>query len=70
MLFRSDLEFEAILHSGALDESPQERLDAIEEQRWGEHLLEYWSRPDTGGGPDDPGPPGLDPRDGYGPPPF
>ena len=78
--YEADLEFEAILHSGALDESPQERLDAIEEQRWGEHLLEYWSRPDTGGaepddpdgphGPDVPGPPGLDPRDGYGPPPF
>ena len=76
--YEADLEFEAILHSGALDESPQERLDAIEEQRWGEHLLEYWTRPDTGGAddsddpgdPDDPGPPGLDPRCGYGPPPF
>lgn len=67
--YESDLELEAILRSGALDDSPLDHLEEAERQRWGAHVMEYWSRPDTGG-PDDPGPPGLDPRDGHGPPPF
>jgi hypothetical protein len=63
------LEIEALEHQGVFDETAQERADRAEAQRWGEHAMAYWSRPDTGG-PDDPGPPGLDPRDGHGPPPF
>jgi hypothetical protein len=67
--YEGELKLEAILASGALDESPEERADALERQRWGEHAMEYWSRPDTGG-PDDPGPPALERRDGFGSPPF
>lgn len=60
---------EALVRQGELLETEQDRAEHAEAMRWGEHLMEYWSRPDTGG-PDDPGPPGLDRREGYGPPPF
>lgn len=65
----TDLVFEDLVRRGEFDETPQERAEHAEEQRWGEHLIDYWSRPDTGG-PDDPGPPGLALVGGGAPPPF
>ncbi len=65
----SEMEDEALARQGFFQQTEQERADAIAAERWGDMLMEYWSRPDTGG-PDDPGPPGLDPRGGFGPPPF
>ena len=67
--YLTDQQLEAMERQGEFAETEQDRADHAEEMRWGEHVMEYWSRPDTGG-PDDPGPPGLDPRDGVGPPPF
>ncbi len=67
--YRSDLEFEAMIRSGVLDESPAEAADREEAYRWGCHLLEHYSRAEADGIHEH-APPPLAPVPGHGPPPF
>ena len=75
--YRCELEFDALLRLGVAEETPEEIADALEAQRWGEHLTEYWTNAGDDSGEDAaddsgkaPGPPPLPPTPGYGPPPF
>ncbi|MGP9539292.1 HNH endonuclease signature motif containing protein [Brachybacterium sp. AOP43-C2-M15] len=64
-----DEEFEALTRLGVLDESPAEAADREEAQRWGMHLLAYYSDPQYEEERDT-GPPPLPPPPGQGAPPF
>ncbi|WP_422114833.1 HNH endonuclease signature motif containing protein [Brachybacterium sp. UNK5269] len=67
--YRSDLEFEALVRAGVLDESPAEAADSEEAYRWGRHLFEHYSRAEEDELLEQ-GPPPLAPVPGHGPPPF
>ena len=62
--YRDDLAFEALTWEGVFEESPAERADRDEEQRWGEHLLAYYSDPDYDEATDTGPPPLLGPPAG------
>ncbi|WP_245822801.1 HNH endonuclease signature motif containing protein [Brachybacterium avium] len=67
--YGDELEFEAMISTGAFDESRAEDADQAEAYRWGCHLIDYYSRTEYDEA-DDPGPPPLTPLPGQGPPPY
>lgn len=67
--YADDLEFEALTRTGFFDEARAEDADRDEAQRWGNHLIDYYSRPEYDEA-DDPGPPPLPPLPGHEPPPY
>lgn len=67
--YLADLEFEELVRTGFFEEWSAQDADLLEAERWGEHLIEYYSRPEYDED-DDPGPPPLRPLPGHGPPPF
>lgn len=67
--YADDLEFEAMIRTGALEEARAQDADRDEAHRWGCHLIDYYSRPEYDEA-DDPGPPPLPPDPEHGPPPY